>query len=73
MAISYAKLWDILTERDMKRKDLMKLSGISQSSVTKMGHNGNVNTEVLVRICLALNCDIGDIAEIKDPKKHQVV
>lgn len=73
MAISYAKLWDILTERDMKRKDLMKLSGISQSSVTKMGHNGNVNTEVLVRICLALNCDIGDIAEIILPEKHQMV
>lgn len=64
MSISYAKLWDLLTKRDMKRKDLMALSGISQSSVTKMGHNGNVNTEVLVRICKALNCDIGDIAEV---------
>ena len=42
----------------------MVLSGISQSSVTKMGKNENVNTDVLVRICHALNCDIGDIAEI---------
>jgi DNA-binding Xre family transcriptional regulator len=64
MAISYKKLWKLLIDRDMKKKDLVVLSGISQSSVTKMGKNENVNTDVLVRICLALNCDIGDIAEI---------
>ena len=49
----------------------MAISGISQSSVTKMGKNENVNTEVLVRICLALNCDIGDIAEIILPESQQ--
>ena len=64
MAISYKKLWKLLIDRDMKKKDLMALSGVSQSSVTKMGKNENVNTDVLVRICSALNCDIGDIAEI---------
>jgi DNA-binding Xre family transcriptional regulator len=64
MAISYKKLWKLLIDRDMKKKDLVALSGISQSSITKMGKNKNVNTEVLVRICQALNCDIGDIAEI---------
>ena len=64
MAISYKKLWKLLIDRDMKKKDLMALSGISQSSVTKMGKNENVNTDVLVRVCRALNCDIGDIAEI---------
>ena len=64
MAISYKKLWKLLIDRDMKKKDLMAISGVSQSSVTKMGKNENVNTDVLVRICLALNCDIGDIAEI---------
>ena len=64
MAISYKKLWKLLIDREMKKKDLMALSGISQSSVTKMGKNENVNTDVLVRICRALNCDIGDIAEI---------
>ena len=64
MAISYKKLWKLLIDRDMKKKDLVVLSGISQSSVTKMGKNENVNTDVLVRICRALNCDIGDIAEI---------
>ena len=64
MAISYKKLWKLLIDRVMKKKDLVVLSGISQSSVTKMGKNENVNTDVLVRICHALNCDIGDIAEI---------
>ena len=64
MAISYIKLWKLLIDREMKKKDLVALSGISQSSVTKMGRNENVNTDVLVRICRALNCDIGDIAEI---------
>ena len=64
MAISYKKLWKLLIDREMKKKDLGALSGISQSSVTKMGRNENVNTDVLVRICRALNCDIGDIAEI---------
>ena len=64
MAISYKKLWKLLIDRDMKKKDLIALSGISQSSITKMGKNENVNTDVLVRICQALNCDIGDISEI---------
>ena len=64
MSISYKKLWKMLIDRDMKKKDLIALSGISQSSVTKMGRNENVSTDVLVRICAALNCDIGDIAEV---------
>ena len=69
MAISYKRLWKLLIDRDMKKKDLMALAGVSQSSITKMGRNDNVNTEVLVRICLALNCDLGDIAEIILPEE----
>ena len=68
MAISYKKLWKMLIDKDMKKKDLMLISGVSQSSVTKMGKNENVNTEVLVRSCTALKCDIGDIAEIVMPE-----
>lgn len=71
MGISYKKLWKLLIDRDMKKKDLMAISGISQSSVTKMGRNENVNTDVLVRICLALNCDIGDVAEIILPDSQE--
>ena len=70
MAISYKKLWKLLIDRDMKKKDLMAISGVSQSSVTKMGRNQNVNTDVLVRICLALRCVIGDIAEIVSQERN---
>ena len=69
MGISYKKLWKLLIDRDMKKKDLVALSGISQSSLTKMGKNENVNIDVLVRICKALNCDIGDVAEILPESK----
>ncbi len=64
MAISYKKLWKMLIDRDMKKKDLQKLSGVSAASITKLGKNENVNTEIIEKICLALNCDVGDIMEI---------
>lgn len=64
MAISYKKLWKMLIDRDMKKKDLQKQAGISAASITKLGKNENVNTEIIEKICLALNCDVGDIMEI---------
>ena len=64
MTVSYKKLWKLLIDRDMKKKELTELAGISSSSVTKMGHNENVNTEVIVKICSALHCDVGDVMEI---------
>ena len=65
MAISYKKLWKLLIDRDMLKKDLQKLAGISSTSITKLGRHENVNTIVLEKICLALHCDIGDIMEIE--------
>ncbi|HQA59143.1 MAG TPA: helix-turn-helix transcriptional regulator [Acetivibrio sp.] len=50
----------------MKKKDLREAAGISTSSMAKLGKNENVTTEVLVKICKALKCDIGDIMEIVD-------
>ena len=71
MAISYKKLWKLLIDKDLKKKDLSKLAGISSASVTKLGKNENVNTEILAKICVALNCDISDIMEMSsDTKKH---
>lgn len=64
MAISYKKLWKILIDKDMKKKDLQRVAGISSATVTKLGKNENVNTEILQRICIALECDISDIMEI---------
>lgn len=66
MAISYKKLWKLLIDKDLKKKDLSALAGISSASVTKLGKNENVNTEILEKICTALNCDISDIMEMSD-------
>jgi DNA-binding Xre family transcriptional regulator len=64
MTISYKKLWKLLIDKDMKKKDLQRLSGISSASITKLGKNENVNTEILRKICVALQCDISDIMEM---------
>lgn len=63
-AISYKKLWKILIDKDMKKKDLCDMAGISHASVAKLGKNENITTDVLVKICTALRCDISDIMEI---------
>ena len=64
MAVSYKKLWKLLIDKDMKKKDLREATNISPSLIAKMGRNENVTTEVLSRICAALSCDIGDIMEM---------
>ena len=64
VAVSYKKLWKLLIDKDMKKKDLCEKAGISSASVTKMGKNGHVTTEVLAKICTALDCTIDDIMEI---------
>lgn len=64
MAVSYKKLWKLLIDKVMKKKDLCARAGISSASVTKMGRNGHVTTEILLKICTALNCGIEDIIEI---------
>lgn len=68
MALSYKKLWKLLIDRDMKKKDLQKLAGISSASITKLGKNENVNTEIIEKICVALNCDVSDIMEMTEDK-----
>ncbi len=66
MSISYKKLWKLLIDRDMKKKDLREAAGISTASMAKLGKNENVNTDILIKVCKALNCDISDIMEILD-------
>jgi DNA-binding Xre family transcriptional regulator len=65
MRISYKKLWKMLIDRDMNRKDLRKMTGISSTAIAKMGKCENVNTDILLRICVALKCDISEIMEIE--------
>jgi len=64
LSVSYKKLWKLLIDRDMKKKDLCSLAGISHASMAKLGKNENITTDVLLKICTALHCDIGDIMEI---------
>ena len=70
MAISYKKLWKLLIDKDLKKKDLQKLAGVSSASITKLGKNENVNTDILEKICKALSCDIADIMEMADGSKQ---
>lgn len=65
MHISYKKLWKLLIDRDLKKKDLCEMAGISSASMAKLGKNENINTSILVRICEALDCDTSDIMEIE--------
>ena len=64
MSISYKKLWKLLIDREMKKKDLQIAAGISSASITKMGKNQNVSTETLQKVCTALNCNIADIIQM---------
>lgn len=66
MAVSYRKLWKLLIDKDMKKKDLRLASGISTNALAKLGKNDRVTTDVLEKICITLNCDVGDIMEIVD-------
>ena len=66
MAASYKKLWKLLIDRDLKKKDLQTLAGISNYTVSKLNRGDNVTTDVLGKICKALNCNINDIIEFVD-------
>ena len=71
MSVSYKKLWKMLIDKDMKKKDLCAKAGISTASVTKMGKGGHVTTEILAKICSAMDCTLDDIMEIV-PEKEEV-
>ena len=64
MDISYKKLWKLLIDKDMKKKDLQVSAGISWDSVTKLSKGETVSMDVLIKVCKALDCNIGDIVDI---------
>ena len=64
MTVSYKKLWKLLVDKEMNKTELRLMSGISTGALAKLGKNENVNTEVLVKICKTLKCDISDILEV---------
>lgn len=63
MKICYKRLWKLLIDREIKKKDLCTLAGVSPATITKMGKGGHVTTEVLMKICTALDCGLADIME----------
>ncbi len=66
MNVSYKKLWKLLIDKDMMKKDLQKEAGISWATLTKMSKGETVSTEVLMKVCKVLHCDVGDIMEFID-------
>ncbi|MBT9151486.1 MAG: hypothetical protein DDT40_01681 [candidate division WS2 bacterium] len=66
MAISYNKLWKLLIDRKMNKQDLRLAAGVSTSVIAKLGKGENVTTDILLRICKALHCNISDIMEIEN-------
>jgi DNA-binding Xre family transcriptional regulator len=65
MKIVYKKLWKMLIDKNMTRRDLRARTGISTTSIAKMGKGQNIQTDVLLRICRELKCDITEIMEIE--------
>ncbi len=64
MRLSYNKLWKLLIDKGLNKHKLQLMTGISPNCVAKLGKGDNLNTDTLLRICIALDCDIGDIVEV---------
>ncbi len=65
MHLTYKKLWKLLIDKSIKKSELAERAQISRSTLAKLTKNENVNTDILIRICFVLDCDIGDIAAIE--------
>ena len=73
MIVSYKKLWKLLIDRDLKKKDLCQMANVSPSSLTKMKNNASITTDIISRICEALECQTSDIMEYVDDKQKMDV
>lgn len=71
MTVSYKKLWKLLIDKDMIKKDLQQQTGVSWATITKMSRGETVSMEVLLKICQVLHCDVGDIVEFIDDGKEE--
>lgn len=69
MHISYDKLWKLLIDKKMNKQDLKKVTGLSSATIAKLGKGGNVTTDVLIKICEALECGLEDIMELVKENK----
>lgn len=64
MKFSYNKLWKLLIDKGWTKTKLRQETGISSSTIAKLGKGENITTDVLLKICIVLDCEIGDIIEI---------
>lgn len=65
MKISYNKLWKMLIDKEMNKNDLKEATGLSAASIAKLGKGANLTTDVLLKICETMDCELEDIMEIK--------
>ncbi|WP_312193058.1 helix-turn-helix transcriptional regulator [Sphingobacterium sp.] len=71
MVVSYKKLWKLLIDRDMRKKNLQEAACLSPSSMAKLSKNENVSMDVLIKVCIALSVDFSDIMELV-PNKDEI-
>ena len=71
MTVSYKKLWKVLIDKDLMKIDLQQKAGISWATMTKMSKGEVVSTEVLMKVCKVLNCNVGDIVDFIDETKKE--
>lgn len=71
MGVSYKKLWKMLIDKDMKKKDLQTAAKVSWATITKLSKGETVSMEVLSKICKVLECNIGDIMEFVEDNRHE--
>jgi DNA-binding Xre family transcriptional regulator len=71
MMVSYKKLWKLLIDKDMMKKDLQKQAGISWATMTKMSKGETVSTEVLMKVCKVLQCNVGDIIDFVETDNNE--
>ena len=64
MIISYNKLWHLLLDKKMNKQDLRRATGISTASIAKLGKGENITTDILIKICTALDCELHEIMEL---------
>lgn len=69
MRFSYNRLWKLLIDRNMNKNDLRSLSGISSASIAKLAKGQNITTDILLKICFSLDCDIHEIVELVNDNK----
>ena len=72
MTVNYNKLWKKLIDLEMSRTEMRLKAGLSTRQLAKLGKNENVNTEILVKICQALRCNVDEIMDVIEPKEGSV-